>query len=195
MTTAQSKPEMLPKGWGWLLGMGILLIILGMLCIAAPYVPTFAFTIVVGWLLVFGGVMQFIHAFREREWGGRIMEFLWGLLYLAAGLLLVFRPVSGALTLTLVLGIFLITEGILRSIFAFQLKPEKGWGWVLFGGILGGLLGIMILAKWPETGFWILGLFLGIHLLFQGWGMVMMWSAGKAMKDVAQQEMQEAGQA
>ena len=169
----------LPQGWGWVLGLGIALIFLGVIAIGAPHVMTGAAVMALGFVLVFGGIAQFVHAWTEPDWGGRLLEILWAIIYVIAGVAALVKPWHAAIGLTLVFSIFLIADGVARSFWAFQMRPVRGWGWFLFGGVLAILLGILLLMKWPSTGIWAIGLFIGIHILFSGWTMVMLWMAGK----------------
>ena len=103
--------DVLEKGWGWLLGLGILLSVLGLLLIAAPALGTLAIDLLVGWFLIIGGVAQLCHAFMEKAWRGFLLELLSGVLYLVVGLLLVFYPMAGAQALTIFLAAFLAGRG------------------------------------------------------------------------------------
>jgi uncharacterized membrane protein HdeD (DUF308 family) len=172
--------DALQKGWGWLLGLGILLSVLGLLLIAAPVLGTLAVDLLVGWFLIIGGVAQLVHAFMEKAWRGFLLELLSGMLYLVVGVLLVFYPVAGAQALTLFVAAFLTVEGLVRIVMALRVRPGHGWGWLLFGGIVTVILGILIWTQWPGSGLWVLGLLVGINLLFTGWSLTMMAIALRA---------------
>ena len=172
--------ETLSRNWGWLLALGILMIILGVFAIAAPYGATLAVQFALGWVLVIGGVAEGIHAFMARGWGGFLLELLSAILYVVVGVLLLTNPVGGALALTIVLAVFLIVEGIFKIIMAMRVRDHRGWGWLLASGILSVILGALIWAEWPYSGLWVIGLLVGIQLLFTGWSLVMLALAARA---------------
>lgn len=159
---------------GIMLGLGIALIALGSLAIYSVVFATFATVIFFAWLLIFAGFIQFGHALYAREWSGFFLQLAVGIFALVAGILILFRPVAGAATLTLLLSFMFIAQGTLRIIMALSKKKLAYWGWILFSGILTLALGIMILFEWPYSGLYIIGLFVGIDLIFNGWGLVML---------------------
>jgi uncharacterized membrane protein HdeD (DUF308 family) len=130
--------EALSRNWGWLLALGILMIILGVIAMAAPVVATIAVQIMLGWLLVISGIAEGIHAFMAKGWRGFLLELLSAVLYLGVGILLLVAPLQGALALTMVLAAFLLVEGIFKIITAFRVRDHRGWGWLLASGIVGG---------------------------------------------------------
>jgi uncharacterized membrane protein HdeD (DUF308 family) len=177
--------EALSRNWGWLLAFGILMIILGVFAIGAPVVATIAVQFALGWILVIGGVAEGIHAFMAKGWRGFLFELLSAILYLVVGVLLLVNPVGGALALTVVLAVFLIVEGIFKIVMALRVRDHGGWGWLLASGILSLGLGFLIWAEWPASGLWIIGLLVGIQLLFTGWSLVMLALAARAHRQAA----------
>ena len=175
--------EALSRNWGWLLALGILMIILGVLAIAAPQVATIAVQLMLGWILVISGVAEGIHAFMARGWGGFLLELLSAILYLVVGILLLTNPLEGALALTILLAVFLIVEGIFKIITALRVREHRAWGWLLASGIISVILGLMIWAEWPASGLWVIGLLVGIQLVFTGWALVMLSLAARAHRD------------
>jgi uncharacterized membrane protein HdeD (DUF308 family) len=171
--------DVLQRGWRWLLGLGAFLSALGVLLIVAPAVGTLAVDLLVGWLLMVGGVAQLIHAFMTKAWRGFLLELLSGALYAIVGILLVFYPMAGAQALTLCLGGFLAIDGVVRIGMALRLRPGHGWGWVLLGGIVTLILAAMIWTQWPGSAIWVIGLLVGINLLFTGWSLTMMALAAR----------------
>ena len=171
--------EALSRNWGWLLALGILMIILGVVAMAAPVVATIAVQVMLGWLLVISGIAEGIHAFMVKEWRGFLLELLSAVLYLGVGLLLLVDPLKGALALTLVLAVFLLVEGIFKIITALRVRDHRGWGWLLASGIVSVVLGVLIWAQWPASGLWVIGLLVGIQLLFTGWSLVMLALAAR----------------
>jgi uncharacterized membrane protein HdeD (DUF308 family) len=176
--------EALSRNWGWLLAFGILMIILGIFAIGAPVVATIAVQVLLGWLLVIGGIAEGIHAFMAQNWRGFLFELLSAILYLAVGVLLLVNPLLGAAALTLLLAVFLVVEGIFKIIMALRVRDHRGWGWVLASGILSLILGAMIWAQWPASGAWVIGLLVGIQLLFTGWSLVMLALAARSHRQV-----------
>ena len=166
--------EALSRNWGWLLALGILMIILGVVAMAAPVVATIAIQVMLGWLLVISGIAEGIHAFMVKEWRGFLLELLSAVLYLGVGLLLLVDPLKGALALTLILAVFLLVEGIFKIITALRVRDHRGWGWLLASGIVSVVLGVLIWKQWPTSGLWVIGLLVGIQLLFTGWSLVML---------------------
>jgi uncharacterized membrane protein HdeD (DUF308 family) len=171
--------EALSRNWGWLLALGILMIILGVIAMAAPVVATIAVQIMLGWLLVISGIAEGIHAFMAKGWRGFLLELLSAVLYLGVGILLLVAPLQGALALTMVLAAFLLVEGIFKIITAFRVRDHRGWGWLLASGIVSVVLGVLIWAQWPASGLWVIGLLVGIQLLFTGWSLVMLALAAR----------------
>lgn len=172
--------DVLQKGWGWLLALGVLLSVLGLLLIAAPALGTLAIDLLVGWFLIIGGIAQLIHACMEKAWRGFLLELASGALYLVVGFLLVFYPLAGAQALTIFLAAFLLVEGIVRIAMALRLRQAQGWGWLLFGGIVTVILALLIWMQWPASALWVIGLLVGINLLFTGWSLTMMAIAMRA---------------
>ena len=140
------------RNWGWLLALGILMIIMGVVAMAAPVVATIAIQVMLGWLLVISGIAEGIHAFMVKEWRGFLLELLSAVLYLGVGLLLLVDPLKGALALTIVLAVFLLVEGIFKISTALRVRDHRGWGWLLASGIVSVILGVLIWARGPLPG-------------------------------------------
>lgn len=187
MSGRDSAGEALPEisrqsvrdNWGWFLALGIFWIAMGTLAVVVPLAATFAVELLIGALLGAGGIVQVVQAFRCRGWRGTAWNGLIGVLSLAAGALLLFFPLGGVLTLTLVLSAFFIASGIFRAAAALQNRDTPGWGWMLFSGLLGIGVGILIWLAWPGSAVWALGLLVGIELIFSGWSMVMIALAAR----------------
>lgn len=151
---------------------GILLVILGLIAIARPLYATIASTLVFGWLFIFAGIAQIVYAFSSRGAGQLIWKLLLGVLYLGAGIVVLSNVLSGAIALTLILGITIFVQGAIQVILAFAIRPNRNWVWVLVSGILGIILGIFIWSEWPFNAIWLIGLWVGISLLFNGIWMI-----------------------
>ncbi len=154
--------------WGSFLALGIILILLGSVALTSAFTTTMATVFLFGVLLAGGGIAQLIHAFWNPEWRGFFGELLIGILSAVVGWLLVANPVVGAVSLTLVLAAFFISAGLFRIAISLFGHIEH-WGWLLFNGIVTLALGILILAQWPAASLWVIGLFIGIELIFSGW--------------------------
>lgn len=163
----------------WSVVLSVLMIIAGMLAILLPQVAGIAITAVVGWLLLFSGVLHLVYAFRSSTAGHVVWEILLGIAYGAIGLYLLARPVVGLATLTLALGIYLFAEGILELILAFRIRPITGWGWLLFDGIITLILALMIWSTWPSSMAWVLGTLVGVSMLFSGFSRLMLSLAAR----------------
>lgn len=171
--------EGLRKNWIWFLILGIILIILGVIAIGHSVYTTVASIVFLGVLLIISGALQTIYSFWAHRWSGFFLSLLTGVLYLVVGSLFVSKPLSGALVFTLLLGAFYLVGGIFRIIGSIMTRFDH-WGWSLFSGIITLLLGVLILAGWPETGLWVIGLFIGIDLIIFGWVWVALSLAAKS---------------
>lgn len=147
---------------------GIAAIVLGALAILMPHVATLAASLVIGALFLVNGVVACVTAFSARRAGRTAAGFFLGVLFVIAGALLLFDPEGGVLALTVVLTAFLIVSGAIKLWFGWRLRPVPGSGWMLTGGALSALLGIIIWSGLPGTAFWVLGLIIGIDLIFYG---------------------------
>src|SRR5262245_8202935 len=163
----------LRRYWGWYLALGIVLIVLGTIAIGSTFVMTIASVFLFGWLLIIGGVMEAIHAFWHKRWAGFFLDLLTSILYIVAGWMMVTNPGESALFLTLIIAMFLVFEGVFRIVSALTARYPH-WGWVLFNGIISLILGISIWRRWPYSGLWVIGLFVGIEMLLNGWSLVML---------------------
>lgn len=173
--------ESLRHRWGWLLALGILMIIAGSIAFFIIPAATLGAVLILGWLLVISGVFEFVHAFQVRHTGGSLfLHIAGGVLGVLLGLLVVTHPVAGALAWTLLFASFFTMIGLFRLIASVSLR-FPGWSWALFDGIVTLGLGVLLWAQWPWSGFWFLGLALGISLVLRGWSYVMFAIALRAM--------------
>jgi len=166
--------------------LGVLTAILGVLAMMAPMMTGVAVALLLGILLIGAGIMRTIFAFKCQSWGKGILVFVLGLLTLLVGLYMVVRPGVALATLTLVLAAYFFVDGIFEIFEAFDLKPLKGWGWMLFGGIVSIILGIVIWRGWPESSMLWVGILVGIKLIFAGWAMVGIGAAGRSVASTAE---------
>jgi uncharacterized membrane protein HdeD (DUF308 family) len=189
---AESAVEELKGKWGWLLTLGILMLILGFCAVSMPFIAALASVLFLGWLLIIGGILQGIHSFGQKHWGGLFWHLLIGILYLLLGVMLLVQPLRSLMALTLLLAIFFVLEGIFRIIAAFRHKPRQNWGWILVNGIVTLILGALIWSGWPSTAVWAIGLLVGIDLIFGGWSMVMIAMASRGTAEASAQREQTA---
>ena len=124
--------------------------------------------------------MEVIHAFWHKRWAGFFLDLLTGILYVVAGWMMVTNPAESALLLTLIIAMFLVFEGVFRIVAALAARYPH-WGWVMFNGIISLILGIMIWRQWPYSGLWVIGLFVGIEMLLNGWSLVMLSLTGRRL--------------
>ena len=166
-----------------LTALGILLVALGVLAIAVPNVSTLAVETFIGCLILFGGFAHLFHAFRPERWQGFLLDVALGGVFVATGALLLLFPLEGELTLTLVLAAAFAAEGIFKFVAFFQLRSQPGAGWLIFSGGVALGLGILIGMEWPSAASWVLGLFVGIDLVFGGWTLILLSVAARRLRD------------
>jgi uncharacterized membrane protein HdeD (DUF308 family) len=172
--------EELRRNAGWFLGFGILLVVLGMIALGSAALMTLASVLLFGWLLIFAGVMDAVQAFRCKGWSGFFVDLLTGVLYLVVGFMVVANPGATAVALTLLIAMFLILGGLFRIVAAIAARTPH-WGWVLLHGVVSLVLGVAIWRQWPLSGLWVIGLFVGIEMIFNGWSLVMLGLAAKKL--------------
>lgn len=170
--------EELRKRRGWFLALGILLIVLGTIALGSSVLMTLATMVFIGWLMIIGGIIESVHAFGCKRWGGFFIDLLTGVLYVVVGFMIVANPGSSALALTLLIAMFLIFEGIFRIAIAATVRYPN-WAWLLLHGVVNLFLGLAIWRQWPYSGLWVIGLFVGIDMIFNGWTLVMLGLAAK----------------
>lgn len=178
-----ADPARLKSRWGWFVAVGILFVVLGLIGLSSLVVTALATAVFLGFLVIIGGVSQFMGAFSAGSWGGGILRALLGLLYLWAGFWLIANPVAGALTITLVLAIVLIINGAIRIVAAIVEKSSGRW-LLLLAGILSIVLGTWLWTNWPVSGI-ALGLFVGLELLIAGFTWIMLGFAARSLPDAA----------
>ena len=166
------------NGLKWL---GIALIVLGGLAIIFPLATSIAAKVFIGWLLIISGAFQMWQSFSIREWGGFLWNLLIGLLYLVAGCWLAFDPIAGLIGLTVLLAITFIAQGAMEAAMASKLRPNDGWGWMMFSGLIGVAVGVLIIAELPSTAAWAVGLMVGVNMITSGFAFLTLGSAAKAL--------------
>ncbi len=156
-----------PARWQLVL-LGVICVLAGLLAIGSSVVATLASVMVFGVLLLIAGVTEIVHAFLVRRASSFALHLLAAAMYLIAGVFMLEDPVRAATVLTLLMAASFFVGGVLRIVFALAMQFPS-WGWVLLNGVIDLLLGIMIFNRWPYDTLWVIGLFVGIDLLFHGW--------------------------
>src|SRR5271163_4706191 len=158
---------------GWYFYTGIALIIVVTIAIGSAELMTMVSVMFIGWLLLVAGVFEVVHGFARRAWGGFFINLMGGLLYAVTGILMISHPGLAAATLTLMIAMLLVVAGTFRIFVAFS-TPIHHRGWLILNGVVSLLFGIYILSTWPASGLVIIGLFIGIDMIFDGWTEVML---------------------
>lgn len=155
------------QNWGWFLAFGIILVFLGIAAVVRAVRATVASMVFFGWLLIFSGIIEFVHAFMVGKWAGFFLHLLVALLCGTAGALMVLRPVISAEAVIFAMAIFFMVGG-LYQLFACLWCHLPGWGWGAANGVVSTVLGVLLLTQWPVSGLWVVGLFVGIDLILYG---------------------------
>ena len=159
------------------------MIILGILCIALPFVAGALATVLIAVAIIAAGIVTMLGAFRADSWGIGIFAFLMGVAAIVAGVVMLARPMLGMVSIALALAAYFIVDGVFQIIGAFKARPAKGWVWFLFGGIISIVLGYIIYSDWPVSGFWVIGLLVGIRMIFGGWTILMVGGVQDVIAD------------
>jgi len=147
-------------------------IVLGVVALGSVGIATLASVLAFGWILVVAGILETIHAWHVRGWSGFTRHLLGGVLSFVVGGLIVANPAAGMLSLTLLMATFFIVGGIFRIATALSFRVP-GRAWAVAGGTVTVALGAIIAAEWPVSAVWVIGTFVGIDLIFDGWSLVM----------------------
>src|SRR5262249_17738191 len=163
----------LGRHWWLYIALGALSVVVGFLAISSKFITTLLSVRVFGWLLLIAGISEVVHAIMVRRMRAFALHLLAAALYLLTGLFMLEDPVRAAAVLTLLLAASFLVGGFLRVVFSFVMR-FPGWSWVLLHGVVDALLGFLIWNGWPESSLWVIGLFVGIDLIFHGVGWVML---------------------
>ncbi len=189
MSSASSdldEREVIHDHWVLFLIQGVILAALGLLAIGAPFVATVVVVKLAGWLFLIGGVVGLATLFTGRRVPGSLWSFLSAIVSILAGIYILYQPLAGMLSLTLVLAAFFFAQG-LTQIFASlsHRRVLKSWAWVLLSGIVDLILAGIIMSGWPETSAWVLGILVGVNLFMYGIALVMTAFASRDVTPVA----------
>lgn len=156
------------SSWVWMALLALVSIIGGILALWNPLAATLTVTLLAGWVFLFLGVVQIVQSFGVSDWTGFIWALLLGIATAAVGIVLLFDPLAGMVSLTILVAVIFFVSGIAKAMFAFSLRPVSGWGWVLASAVVSILLGVMIVANFPWSAVSVLGILLGVELLSTG---------------------------
>ena len=161
--------------WKWFVFQGIVMLVLGCLAVAEPVIASVAVDIFIGWLFLFSGILGLVAMFAARDASAFFWMLLTSALSLAVGILLIWKPEEGTVSLTMVLTAFFIAEGAFQIAASFSYRDimPGSWGWLLASGISDLVLAGLIIYSWPASASWTLGLIVGINLITTGLAMVM----------------------
>lgn len=155
---------------GWIIALGVIYLIAGVLALSSVVFATRVTVFVVGIMMLISGVAEVINAFQFKSWGKFLVWLLLGVLYILAGLVTFENPLLAAAVLTLLLGIALVVSGVMRIVLAFSMREGMSWTSVALSGVVTLLIGLIILAHWPVSSLFVLGVLLGVDLLIIGIG-------------------------
>ena len=172
------------KNWKILLVIGLLTLILGIIGMGMNVTMTIVSILYIGFFIILGGILHLIDAFVVDGWKNKLLGAFIALMYLIAGALMIKYPAASAAWFTLFIAVFFLFVGIFRVVIGFQLRQENsGWGWTVISGVAAIILGILIFIQWPVSGLWVIGLFVGIDMIFNGWSLVMLGLAAKNLPE------------
>ncbi len=160
-------PQAAAHSWGWFLVLGVGLVVLGALAIARAVRATVVSMYFFGWLFLIAAVLQAIHVILVGRWSGLFLHLLGVILFAVIGVLLLRHPLAGAEVLTLLMAVYFLVLGVFHIVGTWMVH-FPGWPWPMLDGVITLVLGILILAQWPASGLWVIGLFIGIDLLVRG---------------------------
>jgi uncharacterized membrane protein HdeD (DUF308 family) len=172
--------DSLRGNWLWFVILGITLIVLGTVALGSVAIASLATAMVIGLLILAGGVGETLGAFWCRGWSGFLLHLLSGVLSIVIGVMFLNAPVDALLALTLLVACYLMVGGIFKIIAAVS-HQFAAWGWPLASGVVDMILGVMIWQQWPGSAFWVIGLFVGINLMFRGFNWI---GLGLALRSV-----------
>ncbi|NGX43775.1 MAG: hypothetical protein K940chlam7_02078 [Chlamydiae bacterium] len=156
------------NNWKSLLFEGIIFLLLGIVALTHPYVVAYSLNFILGFLLTIGGIVQGFRALKAVKDPASVPVLIAAAFSLIAGILLLTYPLTGIITLTLILTVFFFVDGIAKMVNSWQFRPIKGWGWLFFSGLLSLVLAILIFSGLPTTAAWVIGVYVGIYMLFLG---------------------------
>ena len=174
-------PATLKKASGWIIAMAVAFIILGIMAIVEPAIAGLAVTVLVGWLLIFGGGAHLVAAFSGGGAGRVIWQVIVGIIYVIGGVYFLTHPLLGLGTLTLLLAGIILAEAVMEFIAYFRTRNQGGSGWLLVNTFITLLLGGLIWVHWPSSSVWAIGTLVGVSLLMTGFSRLMLGMAARKL--------------
>src|SRR5262245_55802293 len=163
----------------WSIVLSVLIMIAGFLAIALPLVAGITVTLIVGWMLIFAGVMHIVYAFRAGRPRAAVWQVLFGLVYGFIGIYILLNPVMGLAGVTFAIAAYLLADAVIELVLANQLRSEPGRGWLVFDAVIMFALALLIFFTWPASAAWAVGTLVGISMLFSGLTRLMMTLAAR----------------
>ncbi len=160
--------------------LGLTTVILGLLAMMAPMISGLAVTVVIAALLLAAGVAMTVYAFSAGTFWQGLFQFLFGGFTALTGVVLFARPLVGLASITMVLVVYFLVDGVTTIVLGFRAKPMKGWGWMIFSGVAAVVLSVLIWRDWPLSGQWAIGILVGMRLVMSGWVMIVLGGIGEA---------------
>lgn len=176
-----SVSDNIKGNWGWMLALGILFVVGGVLAMLAPFIASVAVASIVAVVFVILGIAQIVQAWRVRSWSGFLWQLVVGIIILIGGLAMYVNPIVAAAGLTLLVGAMFLAKGIFQLALGFRLRPMDGWGWIAISGAIAVVVSLMILFRFPDSTLYTLGILAGVSLLFTGWSYVMIALAARRL--------------
>jgi uncharacterized membrane protein HdeD (DUF308 family) len=167
---------------GRLMWLGVAMVVVGIAAIVFPIAATLVATLLVGWVLLFSGVVTFAAAFSIHGTGPFFAALLLGLISVAVGVFLIFNPLAGTIALTLMVGVLFMFQGAYEIYFALHMRPHAGWVGMLISGIASVVMALLITAGWPGISVILLGILLGVNFISTGLGYI---AVSRAVKPLA----------
>ncbi len=173
-------------------GWGFAVMLLGMLAIMAPFVAGIAVTSIVAMLITAAGIAMTLYAFKAGSFGKGLLQFLFGGITILCGVAIFSTPMLSMLTLTSVLLVYFLVDGIFAIVSGLRGKDAPGWGWMIVSGVASIVLAVIMWRQWPISGAYAIGLLVGIRLIFTGWSIAMLGMLGDATVDIVESAVEEA---
>ncbi len=158
----------LRANWVWFVALGALLALAGVVALGSLVAATLVTVTVVGLMLIVGGAIEILHGLRAQAWGRFVWGMLSGALYILCGIFAIVDPLLASAAITLLVGLALIVGGAVRIVLGIELRHTESWVWVVLGGLVTLLCGVLIASRWPFSSLWVIGALLGVNLIIHG---------------------------
>ncbi len=170
---SQTPSKSINRNWGWLFGLGIIFILLGSLSLGMVVSLTLMSIFLLGVLFEIAGIAQLVDVFKSRRWQASLWHALIAFFYMILGGFVIYDPILASSIVTLLIAWTFIVIGIFRFMMTISLRTHSaGWFFFLISSLASIVLGILILAHWPSSALWVIGLFISIELLINGWSYI-----------------------